>query len=134
LLFGKKSKQTKMKATSKSAEKKEGAVDNLEDLTRCPICYEQYQRECDDIELCSDDRSEVQSSKSGGFYPLQRIPRILGCEHTFCQVCLTQNAKTRALRSGNEILCPYRCEKVTKGKVDGLMINQTALHIIDHLK
>ena len=34
----------------------------------------------------------------------------------------------------NEISCPFRCELVTRQPVENLLIDQTALKIIDHLE
>ena len=96
-----------------------------------------YQRESADneIELISEDQSAISGKQSIINNGLNvRIPRILACEHTFCQVCLLQNCKSRSLRSGTEIKCFYRCEKVTRNKVEDLLINQTALKLIDQIK
>ena len=61
----------------------------------CPICYDTY-----------NDKS--------------KIPRILHCGHTFCQICLMD------LRTSNILTCPT-CRKVFSPEVKQLIKNFTIL-------
>ena len=61
----------------------------------CPICYETY-----------NDKD--------------KIPRILLCGHTFCQVCLMD------LRTSNILTCPT-CRKFFSPEVKSLIRNFTIL-------
>ena len=61
----------------------------------CPICYDQY-----------NDKD--------------KIPRILHCGHTFCQICLMD------LRTSNILTCPT-CRKFFSPEVKQLIKNFTIL-------
>ena len=61
----------------------------------CPICYDTY-----------NDKD--------------KIPRILHCGHTFCQICLMD------LRTSNILTCPT-CRKVFSPEVKQLIKNFTIL-------
>jgi len=86
------------------------SAEHLQSAFECSVCLETFQ---------SQNEGDITTSK---------VPRLLGCGHTFCTGCLV------SLNNSSGVECP-QCRTVTrldKG-IEGLKSNYTLMQIIDAL-